>query len=144
MWVIRVRVIWRSSTKCFKKQYKHTTILNFIYIILIHICIKSINFEYRKHECVHKPFSIYLKPPAYIHYVDQRMHWIKCNKNTNHTLQFMIIINSCIFRHWSAILRYSIWTKGHKSSTLIQILVALTVIIKILKYSNFNVKILKH
>lgn len=52
----RVRVIWRSSTTGFEKQYtyKHTKILNFIYIILIHICITSIKLEYRKHECVHR------------------------------------------------------------------------------------------
>jgi hypothetical protein len=54
LWAIRVRVIWQSFTKGFKEQYKHTKILNFINIILIHICIISINLEYRKHECVHR------------------------------------------------------------------------------------------
>jgi len=49
------------------------------------------------------------------------MHSIKYNKiqqNTNHTIQFIISINSYIFQHWSAILWEFIKTKDHKSNTI--------------------------
>jgi len=44
----------------------------------------------------------------------------------------MISVHSNIFWHQSAIL--NTWTKEHKSNTLIQVLIALTVVIKILKF----------
>lgn len=45
-----------------------------------------------------------------------------------------MINDSYKFRHWSAVLRESTITKEHKSKTSIQILIALIVTIKILKY----------
>ena len=46
----------------------------------------------------------------------------------------MISVHSNIFWHQSANLRESTWTKEHKSIMLIQVLIALTVVIKILKF----------
>jgi hypothetical protein len=46
----------------------------------------------------------------------------------------MISVHSNIFWHQSANLRESTWTKEHKSNTLIQLLIALTVVIKILQF----------
>jgi len=43
-------------------------------------------------------------------------------------------VNSYMFRHQGAIFRWSTKTKEHKSNMSIQVLIPLTVIIKIFKY----------
>ena len=44
---------------------------------------------------------------SYIQYVNQQMHWTKYNK-----IQFMVSINSYMFRHWSTISRESTKTRN--------------------------------
>lgn len=48
-------------------------------------------------------------------------------------MQF-ISFHSNIFRHQSANLMESTWTQEHKSNMLIQVLIALTVVIKLLTF----------
>jgi predicted restriction endonuclease len=48
----------------------------------------------------------------------------------------MMSINTYMFWHWTASLRVFSNTRDHKSNTPVQVLITLTVIIKVLKYSN--------
>jgi hypothetical protein len=76
-------------------------------------------FTIRKTVCS-SPVIEAARPFDDIQCINQQLHAIEYSKITNHKIQFMISVNSYVFRHRNAIHRRYTSTKGHRSKTVIQ------------------------